>query len=115
VTDGNHEDPRLADRDRASQSQSAGGGHTPGHVSVIAVDGDVGYFLAGDTTYTQKALIEGRVDGVSPSAAVSMRRMQTIMRLAQDRPMVYLPTHDPESANRLENGVTVPATEVLQV
>jgi len=90
-------------------------GHTPGHVSVIVLDGDLCYFLAGDTTYTQQALIEERVDGVSPNEAVSMRTMQTIKRLAQERPMVYLPTHDSESAYRLENGITVPATEVLQV
>jgi glyoxylase-like metal-dependent hydrolase (beta-lactamase superfamily II) len=90
-------------------------GHTPSHVSVIVVERDVCYFLAGDTTYTQQALIAGQVDGVSPSEAVSMRTMRTIMRLAQERPMVYLPTHDPESANRLENGITVPVTELIQV
>jgi glyoxylase-like metal-dependent hydrolase (beta-lactamase superfamily II) len=90
-------------------------GHTPGHVSVIVADGGVCHFLAGDTTYTQQALIEGRVDGVSPSEEVSLRTMQTIMRLAQEHPTVYLPSHDPESANRLVNGIMVPATEVVQV
>jgi glyoxylase-like metal-dependent hydrolase (beta-lactamase superfamily II) len=90
-------------------------GHTPGHVSVIVVERDVWYFLAGDATYTQQALIAGQVDGVSPTEAIAMRTMQTIIRLAQERPMVYLPTHDPESANRLENGITVSATDVLQV
>jgi glyoxylase-like metal-dependent hydrolase (beta-lactamase superfamily II) len=63
-------------------------GHTPGHVSVMVVAGGVCYFLAGDTTYTQQALIEGRVDGVSPCEAVSLRSMQTILRLAQERPPV---------------------------
>lgn len=82
-------------------------GHTPGHVSVIAVTGDVSYFLAGDATYTQQALVEGQVDGVSPSEAVSLRTMQTIVRLAQEQPTVYLPTHDPESADRLANASTV--------
>jgi N-acyl homoserine lactone hydrolase len=82
-------------------------GHTPGHISVIVVDGDVCYFLAGDATYTQQALVEGLVDGVSPSEAVSLQTMQTIMRLAQERPTIYLPTHDPESGNRLANAVKV--------
>jgi glyoxylase-like metal-dependent hydrolase (beta-lactamase superfamily II) len=86
-------------------------GHTPGHVSVIVVAGDVCYFLAGDATYTQQALVQGHVDGVSPSEAVSLRTMQTILRLAQERPTVYLPTHDPESGNRLANAVTVPVKE----
>ncbi len=82
-------------------------GHTPGHVSVIAVTGDVSYFLAGDATYTEQALVEGQVDGVSPSEAVSLRTMQTILRLVEEQPTVYLPTHDPESADRLANASTV--------
>ena len=76
--------------------------------------GDVSYFLAGDTTYTQQALLAGQVDGVSPSESVSLRTMQTILRLAQERPTVYLPTHDPESGNRLANIVTVGVGEDLK-
>jgi glyoxylase-like metal-dependent hydrolase (beta-lactamase superfamily II) len=86
-------------------------GHTPGHVSVIVVDGDLCYFLAGDTTYTQSALIEGQVDGVSPDQTVSLRTMQHILRLTQQRPTVYLPSHDPESGHRLKIGATVRANE----
>jgi glyoxylase-like metal-dependent hydrolase (beta-lactamase superfamily II) len=86
-------------------------GHTPGHVSVIVMAGDVGYFLAGDATYTQQALVEGHVDGVNPSEAVSLRTMQTILRLAKERPTIYLPTHDPESGHRLANAITVRVNE----
>jgi N-acyl homoserine lactone hydrolase len=84
-------------------------GHTPGHVSVIVVDGDVSYFLAGDASYTQQALVERQVDGVSPDESKSLRTLQTILRYAHDRRMVYLPTHDPESADRLANASTVRA------
>jgi glyoxylase-like metal-dependent hydrolase (beta-lactamase superfamily II) len=86
-------------------------GHTLGHVSVIVVDGDVCYFLAGDMTYTQQALIEGQVDGVSPDQAISLRTIQTILRLAEERPTIYLPSHDPESRYRLESGATVRGNE----
>ena len=86
-------------------------GHTPGHVSVIVTVGDIGYVLAGDATYTQQALVEGHLDGVSPSEAVSLRTMQIIMRLVGERLTVYLPTHDPESGHRLANAVTVPVNE----
>lgn len=89
-------------------------GHTPGHVSVVVVDGDVRYFLAGDTTYTQQALVEEWVDGVSPSEAVSLRTMQTILRLTQERPTVYLPAHDPESGDRLANTISVSINEDLR-
>jgi N-acyl homoserine lactone hydrolase len=86
-------------------------GHTPGHVSVIVVDGDVSYFLAGDTSYTQDLLIEQQVDGVSPSEAISLRTHQTILRYAQEHPTVYLPTHDPESVSRLANRLRVDVEE----
>jgi glyoxylase-like metal-dependent hydrolase (beta-lactamase superfamily II) len=82
-------------------------GHTPGHVSVVVVDGDVSYFLAGDATYTQQALVDGLVDGVSPSEAVSLRTMRTIVRYARNQPTVYLPAHDPESGDRLANSITL--------
>jgi N-acyl homoserine lactone hydrolase len=57
-------------------------GHTPGHVSVVVVDGDVNYFLAGDTTYTQQSLVDGQVDGVSSSEEVSLQTMRRIVRYA---------------------------------
>jgi N-acyl homoserine lactone hydrolase len=86
-------------------------GHTPGHVSVVVVDDDVNYFLAGETTYTQQSLVEEQVDGVSPSEAVSLRTMQRIVRYARSQPMIYLPAHDPGAEDRLTNGITVPVSE----
>ncbi len=75
-------------------------GHTPHHVSVV-VQGAVSYFLAGDTSYNLGLLMAGKVDGVSPDEAVSRGTLARIMRLAQERPLVYLPSHDPESEARL--------------
>jgi N-acyl homoserine lactone hydrolase len=86
-------------------------GHTPGHVSVVVVDGDVNYFLAGDATYTQQALIDQQVDGVSPSEAVSLRTMRRVVEYAWSQPTVYLPTHDPESGDRLANAIPVQVSE----
>jgi N-acyl homoserine lactone hydrolase len=86
-------------------------GHTPGHVSVIVMDGDATCFLAGDATYTERALVEGSVDGVSPSEAVSLRTMQTIVRLARERPTVYLPTHDPGAVDRLAGAIATRVDE----
>ncbi|HEY1598165.1 MAG TPA: N-acyl homoserine lactonase family protein [Pirellulales bacterium] len=82
-------------------------GHTPGHVSVIVRDGDTSYFLAGDTTYSQDALRDHLVDGVSPDAATALRTIQTILGYAKQHPTVYLPAHDPESPARLRQVSTV--------
>lgn len=82
-------------------------GHTPGHVSVIAIQDDVHYFLAGDTSYTQQLLLEKQIDGVSPDEDTARQTMQKILDYAEERPTIYLPSHDPEAVERLEEKVTV--------
>jgi len=76
-------------------------GHTPHHVSVL-VCGSPSILLAGDTSYTQRLLLDGKVDGVSPDVAVAQRTLSRILALAEEQPLVYLPSHDPDSPNRLE-------------
>jgi len=76
-------------------------GHTPHHVSVVVVSGDVSFFLAGDTSYNQSLLLAGKVDGVSPDPRVTHETHARILSLAAERPLVYLPSHDPDSARRL--------------
>jgi glyoxylase-like metal-dependent hydrolase (beta-lactamase superfamily II) len=75
-------------------------GHTAHHMSVV-VSGDVSFFLAGDTSYTQALLLAGKVDGVSPDPRVAHGTNARILSLAAERPLVYLPSHDPDSARRL--------------
>lgn len=78
-------------------------GHTPSHVSVIVVQDTEHIFLAGDTSYTQANLQAGLVDGVSPDIAQAAATNQRILDYARKQPTVYLVTHDPDSAARLEN------------
>jgi len=75
-------------------------GHTPNHVSVL-VCGDPSFLIAGDTSYTQTLLLAGKVDGVSPDPRVARQTLARILALAHERPMVYLPSHDPDAATRL--------------
>jgi N-acyl homoserine lactone hydrolase len=75
-------------------------GHTPDHASVV-VCGSPSFFLAGDTSYTQQLLLAGKVDGVSPDEAISRGTMSKIVALAKEQPLVYLPSHDPDSEVRL--------------
>jgi N-acyl homoserine lactone hydrolase len=77
-------------------------GHTPHHVSVIVDCGDVAIFLAGDATYSEAQLIGRWADGVSPRPEVQLQTLDTIKWFVQSRPTVYLPSHDPESAKRLQ-------------
>jgi glyoxylase-like metal-dependent hydrolase (beta-lactamase superfamily II) len=86
-------------------------GHTPHHVSVV-VCGDPSFLLAGDTSYNQSLLLAGKVDGVSPDPRVTRRTYDRILALAQERPLVYLPSHDPDSAIRLADGSVLHASSM---
>jgi N-acyl homoserine lactone hydrolase len=77
-------------------------GHTPHHLSVIVQDEAISLFLAGDTSYTQQLMIDQVVDGVSPNAKTALQTLKRIREYVQVKPTVYLPSHDPEAAKRLE-------------
>ena len=78
-------------------------GHTPGHLSVLCVDDDGNHvLLAGDATDTLEQLRDRRPDAVAPKPAVSVATMDRILAHAAEHPLVYVPSHDPESVARLE-------------
>jgi glyoxylase-like metal-dependent hydrolase (beta-lactamase superfamily II) len=77
-------------------------GHTRGHVSVVLDEGPRLVLFAGDSSYTETLMINGAIDGVAPDEPAARETLRRIRELARERPVVYLPTHDPESADRLE-------------
>jgi N-acyl homoserine lactone hydrolase len=83
-------------------------GHTPGHVSVICVD-DAGrhVMLAGDATDTLEQLRARRADAVAPDPKVHVATLERILAHCAQYPTVYLPSHDPQSAARLADAITV--------
>jgi glyoxylase-like metal-dependent hydrolase (beta-lactamase superfamily II) len=76
-------------------------GHTSGHVSVLLVEEDHLIFFAGDASYAQDLMLRGAVDGVAPDPEQAHETLVRIRRLAEEKPVVYLPAHDPEAADRL--------------
>lgn len=79
-------------------------GHTADHASVLVRQEDgTTHFLAGDTSYNERLMLAGRVDGVSAHEGISCATLDSIRVFAQVHPTVYLPTHDPQSAVRLAN------------
>jgi N-acyl homoserine lactone hydrolase len=77
-------------------------GHTKGHVSVVLDEGEQLVFFAGDTSYTERLMVEQVADGVAPDQAQARQTLRRINEIATSRSMVYLPSHDPGSAERLE-------------
>jgi N-acyl homoserine lactone hydrolase len=86
-------------------------GHTANHLSVIVEQDGTTFFLAGDTSYDERLMLAGCVDGVSADDDVASATLDAIKRLTQTRPTVYLPTHDPQSAIRLAGRHLVACTD----
>lgn len=83
-------------------------GHTPGHVSVICIEESGRHvMLAGDATDTLEQLHSRRPDAVAPDPKTHVATLETILAHCAQHPTVYLPSHDPESAERLAGAVTV--------
>ena len=83
-------------------------GHTPGHVSVLCID-DAGHhvLIAGDATDSLEQLRSRRHDAVGPKPKVYVETIDRILAHGREHPTVFLPSHDPESINRLAGGVTL--------
>lgn len=83
-------------------------GHTRGHLSVAVELGDTVLFFAGDTSYTEENLHAGVVDGVASMGggeATAALTLAQIRALGRERPLVYLPSHDPGARGRLEDAL----------
>ena len=85
-------------------------GHTPGHISVVCVDDDGRHvLLAGDATDTLEQLRARRHDATGPKPAVNIATIDRVLAHAAEHPTVYLPAHDPESAQRLYSSSAISA------
>jgi N-acyl homoserine lactone hydrolase len=82
-------------------------GHTPDHVSILVHDGERQIMLAGDTSYLEETMLSGTIDGVSPDEAAAAATLAAIRTFCATHPTIYLPTHDPQSAERLAARDTV--------
>ena len=77
-------------------------GHTRGHVSVVLEEGPQSVFFAGDASYTEALMVGQAIDGAAPDERSARETLRRIQELTRERPLVYLPSHDPDAANRLD-------------
>lgn len=83
-------------------------GHTPGHVSVIAVDDEGRHvIIAGDVTDSLEQLHARRPDAISGDPRVLIETIDRALDHSRNHPSIYLPSHDPQSAARLAAGTLV--------
>jgi N-acyl homoserine lactone hydrolase len=65
--------------------------------------------LAGDASYLESTMLRGAIDGVGADESAQEQTLADIRALCAASPTVYLPTHDPQSAERLAGRRTVAA------
>jgi N-acyl homoserine lactone hydrolase len=78
-------------------------GHTAGHQSVILKTSECDFFFAGDTSYTEDLMRQKAIDGITTNMNAASSTIDNIHQYIQGNPSVYLPSHDPQSVQRLEN------------
>lgn len=82
-------------------------GHVTNHISVIAEQDGIYYFLAGDTSYTEANMLHLIPDGVG-NAAESIKTLERIRSFTQENPTIYLPSHDPNVPKRMDKKILAP-------
>src|SRR5579859_3445411 len=85
-------------------------GHARGQIAVAVVEPGHHVLLAGDSAYTQGQLLALAPDGVSISPGQAVASMRAILDHARLQPTVFLPSHDPESAARLNARSPLPVS-----
>lgn len=82
-------------------------GHTRGHLSVLVQTDGLSLFFAGDASYTEQLMLQQIVDGVAQDDEAARQTLKHIWQYVQEFPTVYLPSHDPDAAQRLAERTTV--------
>jgi N-acyl homoserine lactone hydrolase len=81
--------------------------HTPGHSyghSSVLIKSDAGHILfAGDVCYSQEQILSNKYAGANASWRQTQDTYERIRAFARQQPLVFLPSHDPDSALRLRN------------
>jgi N-acyl homoserine lactone hydrolase len=82
-------------------------GHSMGHQSVLLLDGELSMLFAGDVAFDEAQLLSGAYGGIVADVDLTRQSLGAIRTYAAERPLVFLPTHDPESADRFEARTTI--------
>lgn len=76
-------------------------GHSVGHMSVIYHQ-DTPIVFAGDMAYSETALHNTILDGVTEDLEIAAQSMRYMSNFVKSQSAVFLPSHDPQSAFRLQ-------------
>lgn len=80
-------------------------GHTHGHQSVLLDHEGTTYMFAGDTSFTQQGLLDGKTPGINIDFKTAAKTRLRILEYATVGKLVYLPSHDPDAPERLQRRI----------
>jgi len=80
-------------------------GHTYGHQSVVIEGPDRHLLIAGDVTFSDRQLAQKKVPGISADKAAARRTNTQLLKYFKAQPVVYLPSHDRQSGQRLASAI----------
>lgn len=81
------------------------GGHTKHHASVLFKTDDFDILFAGDVSYNQEQLIQGDIPGINVDYRKTRRTYDNITSYAQQKRLIFLPSHDRDAARRLNESL----------
>ncbi len=76
-------------------------GHTHHHSSVLLKTDEAHILFAGDTSYKHQQILDNKFGGANVDFIQTQKTYDNILKYAQNYPLIYLPSHDENSANRL--------------
>jgi N-acyl homoserine lactone hydrolase len=76
-------------------------GHTYHHSSVLLKTDNEHILFAGDVSYKYQQLLDNQFGGANIDFVQSQKSYNNILMYAEKYPVIYLPSHDENSANRL--------------
>ena len=81
------------------------GGHTKHHTSILFKTDDFDILFAGDVSYNQEQLIQGDIPGINVDYKKTKRTYENITAYAQQKKLIFLPSHDLDAARRLNESL----------
>jgi glyoxylase-like metal-dependent hydrolase (beta-lactamase superfamily II) len=69
------------------------------------MDDDISFLFAGDVAFDEEQLLSGRYGGIVAEVGLTQATLANIREYAAERPLVFLPTHDPQSTDRFKDKV----------
>lgn len=82
-------------------------GHTNGHMSILLKTDTCDVLFAGDVCYNQNQLVSNSFAGANLNYNKSVETYARIKSLAKRTKLLFLPSHDSESSNRLKGLISL--------